>query len=252
MRPSPAEKCRWSKELKRLVNWPRRVAHGSDATLFIRMNKYFAAVLIALILSPAFTSSATEQETVDHCARIIRDFRRMPETSIPQSILSRAKGLAIITVIKAGFIFSGKAGHGVVVARTGKGWSGPSFVSQGGAGWGFQIGAEATDFVFVLNTDAAVSAFAKKANVTLGADASVAAGPIGRDAHAAVTPAAAIYTYSRTKGLFAGAAIEGAVIGAQRDENARYYGRPVFARDILAGAVRPPRGAAVLHRALGQ
>lgn len=216
------------------------------------MHKYFVTLLIVFSFIPAFGSQAAEQETVDHCARIIRDFRRMPETSIPRGILSHAKGLAIITVIKAGFVFSGKAGHGVVIARTPRGWSGPSFVSQGGAGWGFQIGAEATDFVFVLNTDAAVRAFAKSGNVTLGADASVAAGPIGRDAHVAVTPMAAIYTYSRTKGLFAGAAIEGAVIGTNKDENDRYYGRRVEARDILAGVVRPPRGVASLDRALGR
>src|ERR1700761_9060006 len=142
------------------------------------------AVALACLFLTGLPAFATEQDTVDHCARIIRDFREMPESSIPRSVLRHSKGLAIITVIKAGFVFSGKAGHGVVVARTGHGWSGPSFISQGGAGWGLQIGAEATDFVFVLNTDAAVRAFAKKANVTLGADASVAAGPVGRDAHA--------------------------------------------------------------------
>ena len=176
----------------------------------------------------------------------------MPETNIPRSVLRDSKGLAIITVIKAGFVFSGKAGHGVVVARRPTGWSGPSFVAQGGAGWGLQIGAEATDFVFVLNTDAAVRAFSKGGNITLGADASVAAGPVGRDAHVAVTPTAAIYTYSRTKGLFAGVAVEGAVFGTQKDENERYYGGRTTAREILQGRVRPPRGASVLQAALGR
>ncbi len=213
------------------------------------MNKTAFVALACLTLTslPAF---ATEQETVNHCAKIIRDFREMPESSIPQSVLRHSKGLAIITVIKAGFVFSGKAGHGVVVARTRHGWSGPSFISQGGAGWGLQIGAEATDFIFVLNTDAAVRAFSKKNNVTLGADASVAAGPVGRDAHAAVTPTAAIYTYSRTKGLFAGAAVEGAVLGTNKKENDRYYGHPVYAAQILRGDTPAPGGAHVLQRAL--
>ncbi len=215
------------------------------------MNKPFVAFVVTLALVSAATANATEQQTVDHCARIIRDFRRMPETSIPRSVLREARGLAIITVIKAGFVFSGKAGHGVVVARTPAGWSGPSFVAQAGAGWGLQIGAEATDFVFVLNTDAAVRAFSKGGNITLGADASVAAGPVGRDAHVAITPMAAIYTYSRTKGLFAGAAVEGAVFGTQKDENARYYGRRSAAREILQGRVQPPRMAATLQAALG-
>ena len=214
------------------------------------MNKLFVSAAALLAFIAISSAHATEQQTVDHCARIIRNFQGMPEANIPRHVLRHAKGLAIVTVIKAGFIFSGKAGHGVVVARTGHGWSGPSFVGTGGAGWGLQAGAEATDFVFVLNTDAAVRAFAKGGNVTLGADASVAAGPVGRDAHVGVTPVAAIYTYSRTKGLFAGAAVEGAVIGTQKDENARYYGRPVSARDILHGLVRPPRGASVLRAAL--
>lgn len=215
------------------------------------MNKTFVVFLAAFALMSSGAAQGAEQETVDHCARIIRDFRAMPEKNIPRSVLSHARGLAIVTVLKAGFVFSGKIGHGVVVARTARGWSGPSFIGQGGAGWGLQIGAEATHFVFVLNTEAAVRAFGKGGNVTLGADASVAAGPVGRDAQVAVVPNAAIYTYSRTKGLFAGAALEGTVIGTQSDENARYYGRRVTAREILRGDVRPPPGAASLRTALG-
>ena len=139
-----------------------------------------------------------------------------------------------------------------MIARTGRGWSGPSFVGTGGAGWGPQIGAQVTDFVFVLNTNRAVRAFSRDGNVTLGADASVAAGPVGRDAHAAVTPTAAIYTYSRSRGLFAGASLEGAVIATQKTANARYYGRPVTAVDILSGDVPAPARARVLHAALGR
>ncbi len=207
--------------------------------------------LLLIVIAPLTLSAASEQDTVNHCAKVVRDFRQMPESSIPRSVLRHSKGLAIMTVIKAGFIFSGKGGHGVVIAKTRHGWSGPSFISQGGAGWGIQAGAEATDFIFVLNTDAAVRAFSKGGNITLGADASVAAGPVGRDAHVAVAPTAAVYTYSRTKGLFAGAAVEGAIIGTEKRENERYYGRPVLAREILRGDVRPPQGVRVLHAALG-
>jgi lipid-binding SYLF domain-containing protein len=167
-------------------------------------------------------------------------------------VLRNAKGLAIITVVKAGFIFSGKAGHGVVVARTGHGWSGPSFVATGGAGFGLQAGAQSTDFIFVLNNNDAVRAFSRDGNVTLGVDASVAAGPLGRNAEAAVTPTAAIYTYSRSKGLFAGVSAEGAVIATQKDENGHYYRRPVRAIDILRGRVAPPPGAAHLRAALSR
>lgn len=174
----------------------------------------------------------------------------MPERGIPAHILTNARGLAIISVVKAGLIFSGKAGEGVVVARTGHGWSGPSFIGTGGAGWGPQIGAQVTDFVIVLNTERAVRAFAKGGNVTLGADASVAAGPVGRAAEADVTPRAAIYTYSRNKGLFIGASLEGAVIGTRKGANEHYYAHPVTASDILHGRVKPPPGAANLRSAL--
>ena len=163
---------------------------------------------------------------VDQAATIIERFQAVPEKAIPQAVLKDARGLAIMTVIKAGFGFSGRGGTGVVVARTRNGWSGPSAIGTGGAGFGLQIGAQVTEFVMILNTDAAVQAFSRDVNVTLGGDISVAAGPIGRTAEAAITPVAAIYTYSRSQGLFAGVSLEGTVIGTRNDANAEYYGRP--------------------------
>jgi lipid-binding SYLF domain-containing protein len=209
----------------------------------------FVLVLSSLSL---VTAGATEQDTVNHCAAIIRDFRQMPEKGIPRDVLRHSKGLAIMTVVKAGFIFSGKGGQGVVVARTDHGWSGPSFIATGGAGWGLQIGAQVTDFVIVLNNDRAVQAFARGGNVTIGADLSAAAGPVGRTAAGAVTPTAAVYTYSKSKGLFAGVSLEGAVIGTQRQSNFRYYGQPVRADEILSAVIAPPPGAAPLRTALGR
>jgi lipid-binding SYLF domain-containing protein len=213
--------------------------------------KTICALLALCFLPLAAASAATEQEVVNQSASILRQFKRMPERGIPRSVLRNAKGLAIITVVKVGFGLSGKGGQGVVVARTGHGWSGPSFIGTGGAGWGPQIGAQVTEFVFILNTNRAVRAFSRDGNLTLGADASVAAGPVGREAQAAVTPTAAIYTYSRTKGLFAGASLEGTVIATQKTANARYYGRPVGATQILSGRVAPPPAARVLEAALG-
>jgi lipid-binding SYLF domain-containing protein len=154
-----------------------------------------------------------------------------------------ARGLAILTVTKAGFIGSLRGGSGVVVARTENGWSGPSAIGTGGLGVGFQAGAEISEFVIVLNTPAAVEAFAKQANVTLGGNLTVAAGPVGRAAEAAVGLQAAVYTYSRSQGLFAGVSIEGTVIGTRDEVNAGYYGQPVTAGEILSGKVRPPAGA---------
>jgi lipid-binding SYLF domain-containing protein len=207
-------------------------------------------IIVLSCLSLA-TVSAAEQDIVNRSAETLREFRHMPERGLPSNIIRHAKGLAIMSVIKAGFIFSGKAGEGVVIARTAHGWSGPSFIGTGGAGWGLQIGGEVTDFVIVLNNDAAVRAFSRGGNVTLGADVSVAAGPVGRAAEAAVTPTAAVYTYSKSKGLFAGVSLEGAVIGTRKGANDRYYGRPVSAADILRGRVAPPAGTAQLRAAVG-
>lgn len=211
------------------------------------MNKLALVAICCVIASVA--SAATEQEVVNRSAETLRRFRAMPESSIPATVLRNARGLAIIHVLKLGFVFSGKGGDGVVIARTGHGWSGPAFVGTGGAGWGLQIGGQLTEFVFVLNTEEAVRAFSHDGNVTLGADLSAAAGPVGRDLQAGITPTAAVYTYSRSQGLFAGASLEGAVIAARRDANTRYYGRPVNARQILSGRVSAPRGAGVLRAA---
>ncbi len=214
------------------------------------MRKLLFAALLAF--SVASMASATEQDVVNRSATIIREFHAMPERDIPRSVMRNARGLAIISVLKVGFGISGKGGEGVVVARTGNGWSGPSFVGTGGAGAGFQIGAQVTDFIFVLNTDAAVRAFSKDGNVTLGADVSAAAGPVGRDLQAGVIPTAAVFTYSRSKGLFAGASLEGAVIATQKTANARYYGHLVSARAILSGGVSAPAGAHRLRSLLNR
>ena len=197
-------------------------------------------------------ADATEQDTVNRCATIIRQFQQIPEKAIPRDVLRHAKGIAIMSVVKAGFIFSAEGGQGVVVARTPHGWSGPSFIATGGGGWGLQAGAQVTDFVIILNNDAAVQAFSRGGNVTIGADISAAAGPVGRTAAGVVMPTAAVYTYSRSKGLFVGVSLEGAVIGTQRHSNFRYYGQPVRADSILSGITKPPPGAGPLRRALGR
>jgi lipid-binding SYLF domain-containing protein len=189
---------------------------------------------------------ASVQDDVDQAITILQRFQEIPEQAIPDAVLRNAKGLAILTVTKAGFIGSGRGGSGIVVARTGNGWSGPSAIGTGGLGVGFQAGVEITEFVIVLNTQEAVDAFAKEGNVTLGANLSAAVGPVGRTAEANVALQAAMYTYSISQGLFAGVSLEGAVIATRDEANAEYYGKPVNAKDILAGKVRPPAGARTL------
>lgn len=214
--------------------------------------KKFTLTLLAACLALTTARAATEQEIVNDSATVLREFYRMPEKQIPRRIMNDARGLAIIRVLKIGFGLSGKGGQGVIVARTGNGWSGPSFVGLGGAGIGWQIGAQVTDFIFVLNTDAAVRAFSRDGNVKIGADVSASAGPVGRDLQGDVTTTSAIYTYSRSKGLFAGVSVEGAVIATQKEANARYYGHAVGARTILSGRVAPPAGASNLLRLLSR
>src|SRR5512133_528303 len=170
------------------------------------MKKLF--FILAMSSLAVVVADAAEQDTVNRCAAIISQFQQMPEKAIPRDVLRRAKGLAIMSVVKAGFIFSAKGGQGVVIARTPRGWSGPSFIATGGGGWGLQAGAEVTDFVMVLNNNAAVQAFSRGGNVTIGVDVSAAAGPVGRTAAGAVMPTAAVYTYSRSKGLFVGVSLE--------------------------------------------
>lgn len=202
--------------------------------------------LIASTLLSACSTMAPRdamQADIDQAAAIVERFEAIPETGIPPAVMRAAKGLAILTVTKAGFIGSGRGGSGVVVARTGSGWSGPSAIGTGGLGVGFQAGVEISELVIVLNTPAAVDAFAKGGNVTLGGALGVAAGPVGRSAEGGVSLQAAMYSYSRTQGLFAGISLEGTVIGTRDQVNEAYYGKPVEARDILAGKVRPPASA---------
>ncbi|KAI8809267.1 hypothetical protein BJ742DRAFT_677130 [Cladochytrium replicatum] len=174
---------------------------------------------------------------------------------IPPWVITNAKGVAILTVIKAGFLFTGRAGSGLVVARADDGgWSAPSAIFTTGMGVGGQIGAELTDFVIFLNTRDAVKAFGHGGNVTLGGNLSVAAGPLGRNAEAAGTVGnfAAIYSYSKTRGLFAGISIEGTVILERKEANANFYHRKVGAMELLSGTVPPPPAAEDLYRALNR
>src|SRR5260370_26861754 len=182
----------------------------SKGNLMKKLFFVFAMSSLALVMA-----DAAEQDTVNRCVAIIGKFQQMPEKAIPRDVLRHARGLAVMSVVKAGFIFSAKGGQGVVIARTPHGWSGPSFIATGGGGWGLQAGAEVTDFVIVFNNDAAVQAFSRGGNVTIGADVSAAAGPVGRTAAGAVMPTAAVYTYTTSKSLFFVASLQVALPATQ-------------------------------------
>ena len=198
------------------------------------------------------------QEECIKCASIIDNFVK-PEKAkavdqlIPATILANAKGVAIITIIKGGFLVTGKAGSGLVVVKLANGsWSAPSAICTAGLGFGAQIGAEMTDVVLILNNAEAIKAFSS-ANVTLGTSVSIAAGPIGRDAEIGASlgkGVAAVYSYSKSKGLFAGIALTGSAVMERKEANAKFYGRPITADEILSGKVQQPSAANVLYVAL--
>jgi lipid-binding SYLF domain-containing protein len=209
-----------------------------------------AILLTACLVTAA--AHAAMQDDVDQAVSVIERFQEIPETAIPDVIMREAKGLAILTVTKAGFVFSGRGGNGIVAARTEKGWSGPSAIGAGGMGFGFQAGAQVSELVIVLNTPDAVAAFAKGGNFTFGGAMSLAAGPVGRDLEGSMALGAVMYTYSRSQGLFAGVSLEGTVIGTRDTANAEYYGKVVQAREILSGNVAPPAGAQKLLKILSK
>ncbi|KAJ3014592.1 UNVERIFIED_CONTAM: hypothetical protein HDU68_000221 [Siphonaria sp. JEL0065] len=188
-------------------------------------------------------------------AQIIESFRTQHGVIIPEFVLRNARGVAVLSVIKAGLGFSGRHGTGVVVARLQDGsWSAPSAIVTTGLGFGHQIGVEITDFVIILNTDEAVTAFSQGHNFSVGGNLSVAIGPIGASAEANATGnakgVAPILSYSHSKGLFAGMSLEIGAISERGDFNAQAYGPGISAEQILDGFVPRPEYAMELYLAL--
>lgn len=182
--------------------------------------------------------------------------RLNPESSIPSAVLKGAKGLAILTVAKAGVVVAYKLGTGLVVARRSDGsWSAPSALFSVGLGWGAQIGGELMDFIIVLHDSKAVKTFCSRMHFSLGAGCSAAAGPVGRvleaDLRAGDRGSGICYTYSCSKGAFVGVSLEGNVVATRIDTNLRFYGDPYLTTaDILLGTVDRPKAAEPLYAAL--
>ncbi|GFP97627.1 sh3 domain-containing protein pj696.02 [Phtheirospermum japonicum] len=179
-----------------------------------------------------------------------------PEKSIPAAVLKGAKGLAILTVVKAGVLLAYKVGTGLVVARRSDGsWSAPSAILSFGLGWGAQVGGELMDFIIVLHDANAVKTFCSRMHFSLGAGCSAAAGPVGRvveaDLRAGEKGSGMCYTYSCSKGAFVGVSLEGNVVATRMDTNLRFYGDPYLTTaDILLGNVDRPKAADPLYAAL--
>ncbi|MBD3296886.1 MAG: hypothetical protein GF392_05910 [Candidatus Omnitrophica bacterium] len=205
-----------------------------------------AACMALLVVSGAATCSAATEAKLNKRVRTARyvfeEMEEMPDTAIPEGLINKCSGIAIFpNMIKGAFVFGGKYGQGVMIARKEDGtWSAPMFLSIGGGSFGFQIGGQATDVILVIMNKRGVESFVHS-NVTLGGEASVAAGPVGRKAQLEtdVLMNAGVFSYSRSKGLFAGISLEGAVVGPMKNLNADYYGEDVTGDDILTGDVEP-------------
>ncbi|HEY2344888.1 MAG TPA: lipid-binding SYLF domain-containing protein [Xanthomonadaceae bacterium] len=200
-------------------------------------------LLGCVLLSTTALAGAPEENRARDAQAVLDKIMRIPEQSVPQSMLDNAHAIAIIPhMIKAGFMIGGRRGRGLISVRGPNGvWSNPSFVTITGGSFGFQAGVQSTDVVLVFTTQHGVESIVH-GKFTLGADASVAAGPVGRAAEASTDEKlkAEIYSYSRSRGLFAGIALDGAALQIDDHSNEAIYGRDATARAIFEGRVNPP------------
>ena len=198
------------------------------------------AVLLSAFVAPAAISAAAPAEEARDAVRVLDEIMKAPDRRIPDKLLHDAEAVAVIPdVIKAGLVLGGRHGDGVIALRGRDGtWSNPSFLSLTGGSVGFQAGVQSTDVVLVFRSRRGVDSIVN-GKFTLGADASVAAGPVGRSANSSTDAQlkAEIYSYSRSRGLFAGVALDGAVLSIDHDANASVYGPDTTARMIFEGRV---------------
>ena len=212
------------------------------------ISRFFGAFIAASLLALPAQAATDEETMIDRSMTVLRDLQAIPDTRIPDLLLSRAEGIIILPAnVKVGLIFGARFGNGVMLVRNAdRSWSNPVFVSSGGGSWGFQAGGQVSDIVLVLTTRDSVEGITD-GKLTLGADASVAAGPVGRTAMAStsITFDAEVYAYSKSQGLFAGVSLEGNGIFIWKKANKRFYG-DLSAADILASKSAPPAPAPAL------
>lgn len=219
--------------------------------------RFVAAVLTFVLALPALRAGGREMATVEGAAETVAAMSEMPLRCVPPTLMQDARAVAVIPdVIKAGLLLGGRFGRGVVLVRGADGcWSNPIFVTLGGGSIGWQIGVQSTDVVLVFKTRTSLDRILRgKGKVTLGADVAIAAGPVGRQAEAATDAQlkAEIFSYSRSRGLFAGVSIEGAGLVVDCDANEAFYGpRGRHPADLLAlRAVPLPRSVVTLQDVL--
>jgi SH3 domain-containing YSC84-like protein 1 len=209
---------------------------------------------VGLVGTYAWAGSAQE-DTVDRLqssVNVLHAVMAAPDKGIPEEVLSNAKCILVVPdLIKGGFIFGGKHGRGVASCRTAEGWSAPAFVSVGGGSWGLQIGVEDVDLVMLVMNDRGFQHLLSS-KFELTGEGSVAAGPVGRHASAGTDwkMNTEVLTYSRSKGVFAGLTLEGAVVEQDNDSTRAIYGKNIEFRSILSGKVPTPRSADAFLKAV--
>ena len=212
--------------------------------------------MLALLVTLTAVASDREDDVkrTHKAAEVFQDIMNTPDQGIPHDLLESAKCIAIIPgEVKFAFIFGGNYGRGLATCRTRHGWSAPMFVAIDGGSVGYQIGGSSTDLVMLFMNDHALQSLLSD-KFKLGADASVAAGPVGRNATAAtdLKLSAEILSYSRTKGVFAGVSLDGAVVQADKSGDKAMYGDDVDRHEILSGKVAVPVSARqLLHEISG-
>jgi SH3 domain-containing YSC84-like protein 1 len=215
-------------------------------------------ILATLALMASMTAAASDREDdvsrTHKAAQVFNEIMGAPDQGIPHDLLNKAKCVAIIPgELKFAFIFGGNYGRGVAICRTAHGWSAPMFVAVDGGSVGYQIGGSSTDLVMLFMNDHALGHLLSD-KFKLGGDASVAAGPVGRNAQADtdISLRAEVLSYSRTHGVFAGISLDGAVVQADKSGDHAMYGDSVTREEILHGKIPAPASAHELIKSLDQ
>ncbi len=209
---------------------------------------------LALASANVWATSGREAsvERLQDAAEVLHSIQMTPDHGIPMSVLDDAKCIIVVPdLIKGGFVVGGKHGRGVATCRTATGWSAPAFVSVGGGSWGLQIGIEKVDLIMLVMNDRGVQHLLSS-KFELSGEGAVAAGPVGRQAVAGTDWKlnTEILSYSRTKGLFAGLTLEGAVVQQDDDSTVAIYGHEPTFRKVLAGDVHTPESTEVFLNAV--
>jgi lipid-binding SYLF domain-containing protein len=205
-----------------------------------------AALTLTMTVAASAADTAKLDERIEAAHAVLHELMATPDKGIPDDIAAKATCVAVIPGYKKGaFIVGGQYGQGIVTCRTGHGFSAPAFIQLTGASFGFQAGGQSTDLVLITTTHDGFQHLLHD-KVKLGGDIAVAAGPVGRNAQASTTElaSAAILTYSRSKGIFAGVDLTGDVVHQNTEDTNAYYGKDLTFETILTGRVPPPASSA--------